>query len=579
MKKILAVLVALVVMLSTVSAFAYTYDPTGYNYYNNNYNNYNNYGYNNYGYGYNNGYNGYGYCTGMRMNYNDAEYQPSYWFNTYAEQYGIVFHLMPTMMITRNDVFAPFGKAMNKAYEDNGRTFSNNYGVPFVDFTWDPELYTIAGGLYQRGIMIGYPEDNTVRFGQNITRGELAKVLVLVAKQNGIYNGYSNINMTFNDTVGHWAEQYIAECNAMGLMVGMNQYEFAPDQYVTYEQFLAVIIRMAERANNSSYSIDIEDVAYGITTTMDIDFEGYDFNQDFTLSAYGSKTVYLKVGETKTITVKATPSDIELKKSDIDWETNKSGYLKLGNDYVEDDRYVSIDIKALKEGRITLTAMSSKDEDECVNFAIVVSDEEYDDDETYVTSITLNPTAVNLKVGESKTITATVKPSNATNKGIIWVSHNENVATVNANGKITAVGVGNTTIEARAEDGSGVVATIDVVVTAGSIANDDTTAPVVEFAGADNVSVGQKVTLTVTVNESNLANFEIKENDILGLTGGASINKINKVSNNTYEITLMGVEVSSLALCIDAGVATDLNGNSSAQSNEVIIFVNSGENF
>jgi len=93
MKKILAVLVALVVMLSTVSAFAYTYDPTGYNYYNNNYNNYNNYGYNNYGYGYNNGYNGYGYCTGMRMNYNDAEYQPSYWFNTYAEQYGIGFKL------------------------------------------------------------------------------------------------------------------------------------------------------------------------------------------------------------------------------------------------------------------------------------------------------------------------------------------------------------------------------------------------------------------------------------------------------------------------------------------------------
>ena len=41
----------------------------------------------------------------------------------------------------------------------------------------------------------------------------------------------------------------------------------------------------------------------------------------------------------------------------------------------------------------------------------------------------------------------------------------------------------------------------------------------------------------------------------------------------------MGVEVSSLALCIDAGVATDVNGNSSAQSNEVIIFVNSGESF
>ena len=39
----------------------------------------------------------------------------------------------------------------------------------------------------------------------------------------------------------------------------------------------------------------------------------------------------------------------------------------------------------------------------------------------------------------------------------------------------------------------------------------------------------------------------------------------------------MGVEVSSLALCIDAGVAVDVAGNVSAESNEVVIFINSGE--
>ena len=123
------------------------------------------------------------------------------------------------------------------------------------------------------------------------------------------------------------------------------------------------------------------------------------------------------------------------------------------------------------------------------------------------------------------------------------------------------------------------VATIDVTVTAEEVivVPDDTTAPVVEITGADNVSVGQKVTLTVKVNEANLASFKITEKDLLGLTGGASISKINKVSDDTYEITLMGVEVSSLALCIDAGVAVDVAGNVSAESNEVVIFINSGE--
>ncbi len=572
MKKITTlVLAVLMVMSLAVSVSAYT-DPTAYNYgYNYGYGYNPNYGYNNnYGYGYN-----YYNCTGIRTTYSDEEYQPSAWFDTYAEQYGVVFHLPPQMPISRSDVFAPIGKAMKNAYEDNGRNFSMSYGVPFVDFTWDSSLYDVAGGLYQRSIMSGYPEDNTVRFPKNITRAEFAKVLVVTAKQNGIYSMYNNVNSQFTDIEGHWAEQFINECNAMGLMLGKSIYEFAPEHTVTYEEFVTVMIRMAERTTNSSYAMDIDDVAYGISSTMDIDFEGYGY-EEFDLAAYGSKTIYLETGETTQLKVKATPSDIELSKSDVKWEAARTGYVRLSNEKIEDDRYAVVTVKALKEGKVTVTATASRDEDVSVNYTIVISDEEYVDDDVNVTSIKVNPSAVELKVGESKSITATVYPTNAANKDIVWESYNEKVATVNQNGKITAVGIGTATITAKSEDDSSIMATIDVTVTAGNTSN-DTTAPTVEITGANNVAVGQMVTLTVKVNEENISKFEITEKDLLGLTGGASINKIKKVSNDTYEITLMGVEVSALELCIDAGVATDVAGNVSAESNPVVIFINSGE--
>jgi len=561
-KKVMTILmVALMLVSSTVSAFAYS-DPTVMNYY----------GYNNYGYSYN-----YYNCTGIRTTYSDEEYQPSSWFDTYAEQYGVVFHLYPQMPISRSDVFAPVGKAMDNAYSDAGRTFSTAYGVNFVDFTWDSSLYAIAGGLYQRGIMVGYPQDNTVRFPQNITRAEFAKVLVLTAKQNGIYSTYSTMNSQFTDIEGHWAEQYINECNAMGLMVGKSLYDFAPEHTVTYEEYVTVMLRMAERASNGSYAMDVDDIAYGISSTMDIDFEGYGYAEVDDIEVYGSKNVYAEVGETIELKVKATPSDVELKNNDIDWTSGKSSYLKFVDNDV-DGRYATAEFKALKEGKVTVTAELASDDDITATFTVVISDDE-DDEDVNITSIKVDPSSVELTIGESKSITATVYPTNATNKGIVWESHNENVAIVNQNGKITAVGVGSTTVTATSEYNSGIIATIDVTVTAEEITVNDSIAPVVEITGADNVSVGQKVTLTVKVDEENLNNFEITEKDLLGLTGGASINKISKVSDDTYQITLMGVEVSSLALCIDSGVAVDEAGNKSAESNEVIIFVNSGEEF
>ena len=66
-----------------------------------------------------------------------------------------------------------------------------------------------------------------------------------------------------------------------------------------------------------------------------------------------------------------------------------------------------------------------------------------------VSSIKLNSSSKTIKVGEKYVLTATLKPSNATNKKISWTSSNKKVATVSNNGVVTPLAVGSTTITAK----------------------------------------------------------------------------------------------------------------------------------
>ena len=71
-----------------------------------------------------------------------------------------------------------------------------------------------------------------------------------------------------------------------------------------------------------------------------------------------------------------------------------------------------------------------------------------------VTGITLNCTQTTVNKGGTVTITATVAPSNATNKKVTWKSDNAAVATVSSNGVVTAVKSGTANITVTTGDGS-----------------------------------------------------------------------------------------------------------------------------
>lgn len=81
-----------------------------------------------------------------------------------------------------------------------------------------------------------------------------------------------------------------------------------------------------------------------------------------------------------------------------------------------------------------------------------------------VTGVTLSPTTVSIVNGQTSQLTATVSPSNATNKTVNWSSSNSLIATVSTSGLVTAVGVGSATITATTADGNK-TATCTVTVT------------------------------------------------------------------------------------------------------------------
>lgn len=80
-----------------------------------------------------------------------------------------------------------------------------------------------------------------------------------------------------------------------------------------------------------------------------------------------------------------------------------------------------------------------------------------------VTDVTLDYTSITLKLKEKFRLTAKVMPDDASNKKILWFSSDTNVATVNEDGMVTAVGPGSATILAKSED-SGATSMCNVTV-------------------------------------------------------------------------------------------------------------------
>ena len=159
------------------------------------------------------------------------------------------------------------------------------------------------------------------------------------------------------------------------------------------------------------------------------------------------QTLTMEIGDVLTLTATLLPADAD--DTTVTWTSSNEGAATVANGVVT----------AVGEGKTTVTVTTS-DGVLSADCAITVYTEIVP-----VTGVALDKTEHTIAVGESFTLTATVAPENANEKAVTYASSDESVATVDADGKVTAHKAGTAVITATA--GGGVhSATCTVTVTA-----------------------------------------------------------------------------------------------------------------
>ena len=166
-----------------------------------------------------------------------------------------------------------------------------------------------------------------------------------------------------------------------------------------------------------------------------------------------------------------------------------------------------------------------------------------------VDSVTISSNVLNLKVGESSSLTYNISPSNADIKSTEWFSSNTGVVSVDKDGKVSAVGIGtaNVVIKVVGQDNSEasdsiVVNVISQYTSVNSVtlvdANNNT------LSNSMNLNIGEEVTIkflinpsNVTLKETNWTNSDSSKVSMKDSVGYALIKGI-EVGSSDIEITV-----------------------------------------
>ena len=155
------------------------------------------------------------------------------------------------------------------------------------------------------------------------------------------------------------------------------------------------------------------------------------------------ENVELKVSEDIQLALKIVPANDDLV---IEWNSSDSKVATVDNNGL---------VQGIAPGNVIITATLASKETATCNVSVKSN-------EVLVSSINLNDTNINLKYGESKELSYTIEPSNATNQSVTWSSSNQSVVKVDENGKIEAKSAGTAIVTITSVNG--VTANVNIVV-------------------------------------------------------------------------------------------------------------------
>ena len=151
-----------------------------------------------------------------------------------------------------------------------------------------------------------------------------------------------------------------------------------------------------------------------------------------------NSTLSLTTGQNFTLQAMLSPSNATNK--EVTWESSDAGVAAVSKDGV---------VTAKKAGKATIVAKAADESGKYASCVVTVTEEKKE-----VTGVTLNKSSLNLGVGGSEVLSATVLPADATNKQVTWLSSTPSVATVSQSGVVTGVKEGTTQISVITADGS-----------------------------------------------------------------------------------------------------------------------------
>lgn len=151
-----------------------------------------------------------------------------------------------------------------------------------------------------------------------------------------------------------------------------------------------------------------------------------------------NSTLSLTTGQNFTLQAMLSPSNATNK--EVTWESSDAGVAAVSKDGV---------VTAKKAGKATIVAKAADESGKYASCVVTVTEAKKE-----VTGVTLNKSSLNLGVGGSEVLSATVLPADATNKQVTWLSSTPSIATVSQSGVVTGVKEGTTQISVITADGS-----------------------------------------------------------------------------------------------------------------------------